>query len=407
MSQRIVSLDVLRGVAVLGILLGNMAQYFLPHLLVDIPSSLSGDNQTDLWSWYLIRVMVDGKFLTLFAFLFGISFSILYERMLGRSANNMPMVRRLFALFIVGLLHAILFYYADVLTAYAVAAVLLWPTMRWHPRTQLLLGFALLILIVGPWNYLVSGQEPDAQTLPQAVEDARTAYQSKPPILSGIDERAVAALRETSAFSNGPLSASFEARLARYGDIILVLVFYVVWRSLALFLIGAGLMRSGWLLSQSAGNWVRLALITCVPGIVLSIMAAIGMHSEYLAPQGRTGWLSVAQEVGTLFLAGGIAAIVFWWCSGDLSSLAARGLAAVGRTALSNYIGQSAVMSLLATHVGLGLFGSLSRAETIGLALLFFVIQMALSLAWLSRYKMGPLEWLWRCFTYWHRVPNR
>ena len=110
-------------------------------------------------------------------------------------------------------------------------------------------------------------------------------------------------------------------------------------------------------------------------------------------------------DLSSLLLAAGIAAAVFRWSACRPEGPAPRALAAVGRTALTNYIGQSAAMSLIATSYGLGLYGDLTRVQLLSLACAFFVLQAAVSSAWLRRFRMGPLEWLWRCFTYWRPMP--
>lgn len=416
--DRIAELDVLRGLAVFGILVANMAQYFLPTLLSDKPVSIRGDAAADAVSWYFVHVFVDNKFLTLFSLLFGISFALLSTKLSARKSGKRILLRRFAALFLFGLVHGLFFYYADILLGYAVAAFLLWPLAGRRPRTQLITGIALLLVVAGPWRFLVSGPEPGAAEIPNIAASAKTELatgldRSKNGHVSGevaltfTYTESADAWNEVEAYRNGPVSVSIAERLEHFVGILVVVLAYVLWRSLGLFMIGAALYRSGWLANRTAGDWLRLTLWLLPAGVLANLAVSFFLYQDYLTPGGVTRALAVADELAALLLAAGYGCLVFWLVKVRAARWLSSRIASVGRTALSNYLGQSIVMSVVATHYGLSLFGELSRTGMIGVAAAFFGLQIVVSHWWMNRFRYGPLEWLWRCFTYWSMLPNR
>lgn len=141
-------------------------------------------------------------------------------------------------------------------------------------------------------------------------------------------------------------------------------------------------------------------------GILLNGAVSFSIYQNYIGDGQQSRELAVADELAALVLAFGYASLMFWIVKSRVLVGITGRIASVGRTALSNYILQSAAMSVLATHYGLSLFGQLSRTNMIGVSLLFFGAQIFVSHAWLRRYRYGPLEWLWRCITYWTLMPN-
>ena len=415
---RIAELDVLRGLAVFGILVANMAQYFLPGLLSDKPLSIRGDAAADAVSWYLVHVFVDNKFLTLFSLLFGISFALLSSKLLARKSGKRVLLRRFTALFLFGLIHGLFFYYADILLGYAIAAFLLWPMAGARPRTQLITGIALLLVVAGPWRYLVSGPEPGAAEIPNVAASAKTELaigldRSKAGNANGgmtlnfTDPEINDAWHEVAAYRNGPVRESLAERMEHFVGILIVVLAYVLWRSLGLFLIGAALYRSGWLENRTAGDWSRLTLWLLPSGVLMNVAVSFLLYQDYLVPGEFTRAIAVADELAALLLAAGYGCLVFWLVKVGAARWLSSRIASVGRTALSNYLGQSVVMSVIATHYGLSLFGEVSRTGMIGVATVFFCVQIVISHGWMARFRYGPLEWLWRCFTYWSVLPNR
>lgn len=416
--ERIDELDVTRGLAVFGILVANMAQYFLPDLLSDKPVSIRGEAAADAMSWFLVHAFVDNKFLTLFSALFGISFALLRDKLSTRGTGRHVLSRRFIALFLFGLIHGLFFYYADILLGYAVAAMLLWLMSGIRPRVLLMTGIALLLIVVGPWRYLISGPEPGAKERPHIVASAAAELSTGLDQMdAGSSEQVVTrkfsraetadAWDEITAYRKGPISASLSERLEHFVSILIVIGAYVLWRSLGLFMIGAALYRSGWLMNRSTRDWGHLTLWLLPAGVLANLAVSYLLYRDYVDPGGFTSALAVADDLVALLLASGYASLVFWLVKARPANWFGARIANVGRTALSNYLGQSIVMSIVATHYGLSLFGELSRTELIWTAIVFFIVQIIASHWWMSRFRYGPLEWVWRCFTYWSLLPNR
>jgi uncharacterized protein len=171
-------------------------------------------------------------------------------------------------------------------------------------------------------------------------------------------------------------------------------------------MIGAALFRSGVLARATPQTWRRVAIVGLSIGLPLSVLATALQTGEIL---GRFDlrWPEFLHALSALPLAAGIAGVVFaLHGSGALRWVWAR-LEAAGRMALTNYVGQSLVMSAVAERWGLHLYGRLDGPQLTALAIAVFATLAILSHLWLRRYRMGPLEWLWRCGTYGTWLPNR
>lgn len=455
-SERIHQLDVLRGVAVFGILVVNVEQMFLPGFYATDPVAAIPGAWGGLVAWFLTDALFENKFLTLFSLLFGAGFALQFDRASARGDGfGRRYVRRLLALVVFGVVHAVFFYSADVLVIYALTALFLLPWRRAKARKAMVVACCLLALTIA-WGTFVSGPDsPDTskqqrlavekvagirQTgqidlperefgLPRTIEiqtDAgwsltdegrvhvpASSYELPMPsdlailVLDGNEEMDQAQV-EYSVFSEGPLGAARFARVSFFATlIILYLPVYVFWRTLALFLIGLAAVRAGLLEAPRTEFWQRLRRIGLGLGLPMTLIASALRFAHH---DSQSDWLYVGHALhdgSSLLLASGIAASVWLWAAGGLRTGALRRLAAVGRTALTNYIGQSVVMSLVATSYGLGLYGDLSRVQLFALAVVCFALQTVVSSWWLDRFRMGPLEWIWRCFTYWRIVPLR
>ncbi|MEO1370631.1 MAG: DUF418 domain-containing protein, partial [Acidobacteriota bacterium] len=179
---------------------------------------------------------------------------------------------------------------------------------------------------------------------------------------------------------------------------------------LALFCLGAAAMKLGLLGADRRSLHGRLAINGLVAGLVLEASAiGLWLHTDF-APGAAGALATLLHEVGSLVLAAGYLGAVLWLV--HRSPKRAPGpiqapLAAVGRTALTSYLGQSVVFNLLFPHWGLGLWSQLGRPTLIALAALIFLAQAAVATLWLRRFSMGPCEWLWRWGTYGARPPLR
>ena len=212
---------------------------------------------------------------------------------------------------------------------------------------------------------------------------------------------------EQIAYQQGPAWLTLRARSRQLGGIMLFFTFFLFWRSLAVFLIGSGLARWGALQPTHAGSWRRAVLYGLGIGLPLSALGTWLTASSHLADHRLFRYASTLHDVSSFFIAAGIAGAVLLWSNSGQLRAAQQALAGVGRMALTGYVGQSVVMSLLACWYGLGLYGRVSRIDQLVLVGCVFSLQLVCCRAWLRSFRMGPLEWVWRCVSYWSFLPLR
>lgn len=394
--DRAVSLDVLRGVAVLGILAMNIRLFAFPQAAYFNPTAYgdySGLNQA--WFW-ITAVFADQKFMTLFSLMFGAGMALISERAAARGRPDRGLLLRRNAwLLVLGLLHAYLVWYGDILVAYALTGFVIVFCRNWKPVTQVIVGVLLLSL---PALLLLAGgltfdQWPEAE-LKAALQDWAPDAES---------------LAEELAIYRGGWVGQLPHRVSTAIEFqTVIFLFFAFWRVAGLMLIGMALFRWGWLTGQRTKAAYRKLMIA---GFSLALPAIT--WGLYLNERG--GW-SYAEAFflngqfnywGSVLMALGYVGLVMLWCLGDaLPGLRSR-LAAVGRTAFSCYIAQSLVCTLVFYGHGLGLFGELGYARQALVVFAVWTLLLFAAPAWLARYRFGPMEWLWRSLTYWRRQPMR
>lgn len=368
-DQRIQTLDVTRGMAVLGILVFNIRFFASSMHTSQWPASL--------WpAWWdrlaesLIDVLVAGKFLSIFAILFGYGTVIMQDR--ARAAGRpfaRVYARRLAALAAFGLVHGLLIWFGDILFHYAVVGVALLLFRNKEPRALLTWSVALMSLL---WIVVflseVSGADP--------LRD--------PEMKTWVWKRIV---YDHLVYSSGTFAEIHQVRVMDWTTSVLNhLVFYP--QILGLFLLGAYLARRRLLHDVRANRAALAKLALWTGGAGLALTAVSG-------PLPDLSYVAGGPVIGLFYVA------VLGLLMGDPAwERRLQPLAFVGRTAFTNYIMQSVVCTLIFYGYGLGLYGRLGPLATTGLALALYTVQVFVSRAWLHRFRMGPLEWVWRVLTY-------
>ena len=380
-TERIQSLDVLRGVALLGMLL----VHFYDH-------SGEGAGWTEGLKWG-IGVFASEKFFALFAFLFGVGFAIQLRRAELKGTAFVPLyLRRLAGLFLFGFAaHALLGF--NVLLGYSLFAVPLLLVHRWSTRAllalalTLTLGWAVLNFFMGAYEWATFGAEA-ANRMSDARRDAfRAAW-------SGV----------SSAQAQDSYGVLLEARL-RHMAWFYRQRWMLVPNELALFI--WGLLAVRWGIFDEPQRHTRL--ITAVMGLGLVAWATdtwVLPQVPEFGPQGVVNPVRYHSRLGQWLMftyAGGILLLLTYrrWAADFLAPFAWA-----GRMALSNYFLQILTIDLLISGYAIGL-GEFAPAVILPAALLFFAVQAVLSRAWLSLYRFGPLEWIWRSLTYGRLQPMR
>jgi len=383
--ERIRALDVLRGVAVAGILFANVLVFFDSFVMPADRAAALPTAARDAVALFLDKVFVDGKFYSIFSLLFGIGFGLQLAR--GGDAALPRFKRRLRILLAIGAIHAVLIWAGDILMLYA----LLGFTMPWFARksnrellrwTVILLAVptALYLVVLGAWTTLASGA-------------------SSPQSDAGMPATILAFFE---AMGRGGVKDAFIGNLiflaARWGDLIATMRFPKV---LGMFVLGLWAVRAG--LAQAPANHrtvlVRWALLGWGVGLPMNVIAALAVHRWPYLPPSVGGLLGVVtQAVGIPMLALGYAAAV------GLLVVDGRRLVTVfaplGRMALTNYLMHSIICVVLSYGLGLGLWWRIGASTAMAIAAAIIVVQIPLSAWWLSRFTFGPAEWIWRRLTY-------
>lgn len=394
-QDRIVLLDVLRGLAIFGILMVNMQLFFRPMLY--ILTGFQGDESTlDQISTAFIKFFFEGKFYVMFSLLFGYGFFIFMNKNSEPGTNVLPVyLRRMFFLLIIGASHVVLLWSGDILIFYAMFGFLL-PLFR-KVSDRGLLRWAIWLAII-----------PSAITALMFVFISlmRQIPEAAPHIEAGLNQGAEAmkelTMKAAATYSSGTFAEIARTRLFEYRILLPgVLFFYPV--VLAMFLLGSLAARKRLIENykdylpffKKSARWGALI------GIPFSALFAVSYF--YAEPQK----INIFQTLNTLSLALGgffmslfyISSVVLLSNQGKLNTIS-RLLSPVGRMALTNYLLHSIICSTLFYSYGFGLFGHITTFQGVLLTLIIFGLQIPLSHWWLKKFYFGPFEWLWRSLTY-------
>lgn len=383
-GERIAALDVLRGVAVAGILFANVLVFFGIFIMPPERAAALPTAAADAVAGFLGHVFVDGKFYSVFSLLFGIGFGIQLAR--GGDAALPRFRRRLAILLAIGAVHAFLIWAGDILMLYA----LLGFTLPWFARRpdRALLRWTVILLALPTALYLVA-----LAVWRSAGPGTGPAGGSGPPpeMIRIFESMATGGVRDA-------LAGNLFFVAGRWFDLVVTMRFPKV---LGMFVLGLWTVRSGLALAPAGhratlARWAMLGWGIGLPANLLATWAA--QQWQYLPPSAG-GLLVVAlQGVGIPLLALGYAATVV------LLVVDGRRLvgvfAATGRMALTNYLMQSVVCVLLAYGFGLALWWRIGASTAMLIAAAVALLQIPLSAWWLRRHRLGPVEWVWRRLTY-------
>lgn len=388
-AERIVVLDVLRGFAVLGILVMNIQSfamvdptYFNPTVSLD----LTGIN---LAVWWLSHVLVDLKFMAIFSMLFGGGIVLACSRVERRGGRPARFhYRRTFGLLLFGVLHAYLLWVGDILVWYGLSALIAY--LFWRARPGWLLFWAVLVLSIGAGLYVLF-QWSLPHWPPEALAQ-NEAYWDPPPEL----------LRQRLDAYRGSWLDQMSERIPTALMLhTFVYLLWGMWRTLGLMLLGMAYFKWGILTGERSDRFYSVASIAGF-GIGLPVVT-FGAWRNFVHD-----WaLSYSMFIGTLpnyaasvlVATAYVAAVVVVCRSGRLRGVRAR-LAPVGRAAFSCYILQTLVCTTIFYGHGLGLYGLVERWQQALIVIGVWTVVIVFANSWLARFRMGPLEWLWRSLTY-------
>lgn len=405
--ERIQLLDVLRGFALFGVLLANMAWLSGEDLVLTEARAASLPTAAfDHYAKYLINFFVDGKANTIFAFLFGLGFAVQLIRAEERGTSILPVyARRLFWLLVFGLAHMLLLWYGDILHLYALMGFALILFRRRSGKTLLITGVALAILPFSllfslPWLFASLLGAPDAAE--RAAELAADMQAREARLAVFADGGYLAVIREHLRYNvSDYLTSGIMFALAPYALGRFLLGYYVGRRRL---------LHDAHLHLALFRRLLVWGLIFGVPGNAIFVWVSVALDNK--TANEASLWAVGAAWIINL----GIPAMSLFYVSAIVLLFQRRAwqrrlrwLAPVGRMALTNYLVQTLfhLFIFYGFGIGLGLIGRVGTSLCIPLSLSIFALQILYSHWWLARFRFGPAEWLWRTLTYGARQPMR
>jgi uncharacterized protein len=395
-GERIESLDVLRGFAILGILLMNIqsfsmigAAYFNPTAYGD----LSGINRL---VWVLSHLFADTKFISIFSMLFGAGIVLFASRLERRGVGPGPVhYRRTIWLLLIGLAHGFLLWPGDILAVYGIVGLIVYLFWRRSPKALLITGVIVTSVVIGLYTMANFGLQFSP---PEALEGLRSFWSPS--------AEEVAA--EVAGYG-GTWSQQMPFRSREMTSMLTMsFFFYMLWRTGGMMLIGMALYKWGVLSAERSRRFyawmITVGFVVGFPLVGLGIVRrfADGWSLPYSFFNG-----SLYNYVGSAFIAVGYVAVVMLIVKTGVLERARCRLAAAGRMAFSNYLLQTLICTTIFFGNGFGLFGSVPRWGQLLVVFGVWAFELWFSTFWLERFRFGPAEWLWRTLTYMRPQPMR
>ena len=394
--DRVVALDVLRGFALLGILVMNIQFFAMPGAAYMNPLAYGDLTGANWLVWFIGHVFFDSKFMTIFSLLFGAGIVLFSTRGEAKGRGATLHYRRMFWLLVIGLVHAYAIWAGDILVLYAICGMLVYLLRRLDAVP--LIGIGVLALVAGSGIWLLMAWSVQFWP-PEAV--AKIVSEDWLPPAENL-AREIAIYRGswwTQMQERVPTSLAFQTML---------LVMWGLWRAGGLMLIGMGLYKLGIVTGErSPSFYARMSAIGLAGGLPLIL---IGVSRNFAANWAFSYSFFAGSQFnywGSLLLSGGFIGLVMLAVrTGALPPLTTR-LAAVGRMAFTNYLMHSIICTTIFYGHGLGLFGRVSRLGQAAVVAGIWIFQLIVSPIWLRHFHFGPFEWLWRSLTYGERQPFR
>ncbi|MCJ8159582.1 DUF418 domain-containing protein [Sphingomonas sp. LaA6.9] len=396
-QTRLLTLDAIRGVAVMGILLMNVIAFTMPEQAYINPLAWGGTRAVDLGAWAVNFVLIDGKMRGLFSLLFGASMLLVVERAEAKGEDGGRVhARRMVWLLLFGLAHYYLIWFGDILVLYAVIGCIAWLFSDREPVNLIKWGIIFLVVSFFLWAFM--------QAMMVMMQMAASAPGASAEAIKGLEE-----LRHSLGAPGSPgIAKEIAVYRGDYTDILgyrfgdratgpLLMILMSGIETLGLMLLGMALLRNGfltgtWAPERYRGTAIRYYLIGLPPMILLCLWC---LYSGF-DPLTVFGAVFVWASPFRIVLVIAHAALALWLLQRFAHSAIVVRLAATGRAAFTNYLGTSIVMTTIFYGYGFGLFGAVSRAGVYLFVLGVWALMLLWSKPWLDRFAYGPFEWLWR-----------
>jgi len=395
-AERIASIDVLRGVALLGILVMNIQAFSMPAAAYMNPTAYGDLHGANFWVWYACHLFADEKFMSTFSMLFGAGIFLMTSRLEAAGKKPAPIhYRRMGWLILFGLLHGYLLWFGDILFNYGLCGLLAYVFRKMPPRRLIAIGLALisvstLLFWFSGWSY---------PYWPQAQQDGFThgIWHPTPEMIA----------KELADYRSGWIGEMPRRAAENTSDQFQGFAFVSFWKIEGLMLMGIALFKLGFFSARAPAKtyWAVLlaALFVGIPviayGTHLDILSRWPARESFFYHSQFNYWASILVALGW-------ASAVMLVCQSRWKRFTAR-LAAVGRMAFSNYLLDTFVCTFIFYGFGLGMFGKVSRVQQAAVVLAIWAAQLIISPIWLKHFRFGPFEWLWRSLTYLKAQPFR
>ena len=409
-ADRHISIDAVRGFAILGILLMNIVGMGLPAFAYLDPTYAGGSTGADLATWAVNNVLTDGKMRALFTMLFGASAVLIAERAEGAKRMGdgpgpaQTHYRRMFWLFVIGMIHANFLWWGDILVTYALAGLVIFPFRKLSIRLQVIVGVVILAALLAA-NLFVADQLQGlyaAAVAPGATPAAVKAWQEASQLVAPSQ---ALKLQEIAGYRGGFMDAfrvrSLAARLLQ----LYLMPTDEIPEAIGQMFLGMALFRSGFFtLKWSTRRYqaaIAVGYLLAAPATAWLAWRIEQSHFDPLVLNRLEAW----QQISRPLIALAHASVLLLIIRAGVAQGVVNRLAAAGRMAFSNYLMTSLITTLLFDGFGLGLYGRLSRFQELAVVAAVWVFILAWSKPWLARFHYGPFEWVWRSLVRWKPQP--
>jgi uncharacterized protein len=394
-SDRLISMDALRGLALLGIFIANIPGFnFLSEPVGTGPYFTSLDNNVR----FLDHMLLEGKFYSIFSFLFGWGIALQIQR---REENQLKAIsfarRRLFFMLVLGLSHIVFLWIGDIVAFYAMLGFVLLAIRKWKDRT---LFITAILLILSPvLLYYIKMIWPPASAPQQLLNDTGIWVDSRLNNINSLEEWKLF-LANMNYFDL--IKTNIAGFFWRFSDLFFQ---SRISKVLGMFILGFLMGRKG--RYKTILKNYRLLSIIALAGLLVGLPANYMMSNMVMKDQGEyyglklMGWhRTIAYAIGVAPQALAYMALFFLLAASGIGKFVVKVLAPVGKMAFTNYILQSLVATIFFLPFGLNMMGKLGAAYGALLATSVFLFQIIVSRIWLNYFQYGPVEWLWRSATY-------
>ncbi len=419
-AERITSIDTLRGVALLGILLMNIIGFGLPFVAYFNPTYDGVSDGANFWAYYVNWLLFEGSMRAIFSMLFGASVILLTshaEEQKGGVGAADVYFRRTLLLVAFGVIDGYVFlWWGDILYLYGLAGLILFVFRRLRPTTLLIISLGLFGVLELKANLAAH----ELATLEPAAGEIR-ALQAQGTPLSGEQQATLNAFDAAAGFWLVDVASVAQEIAARQSGYLINVAAVApivtmgqttyayssgLWDAIAMMFLGMALYR--WRVfdaSRSWGFYVTMLLAGYGVGVATN---AYELHAQYASGFSLASLAHVpTYDLGRGGTAFGHIALVMLICKSGAMRWLTGALAAVGQMALTNYLTHSVVCLYIFTGAGFGLFGQLQRFELYYVVGAIWLAQLIISPLWLRTFRFGPVEWVWRSMTYGARQPMR